>query len=419
MRLEDLTVKPLRPIVTEWVKLLVPRRQALHGPYQKRHPDRGAPARPAPHWWPKGVQYSEPSHLSKTGLLDLAVDLILQHRDSEIDQVKRKSDWTLTMRNEAVYQVTKTAKDLFSASKDPGFNESLKARALDYVLPGMFDIVQSYEDYVAQNDVAVLNDPNATLPKGTKHIYFPVPRPKQLPRMRVRSTQAVPANVTKVETHKESGSETGVDEAREQNIRRYLRRQERSQAQVPGGPAPEVQKVDVPSPTRMQNPYTTPASLDLEEHTATATSDSSFSQSLNELHPSDAKGGGFAGVGYGYVNEMYQAMQDASMCSDACQFQHNQCPAQLLCTSLNPLIDPYSGTPSFISSVAPRFIYKRNDVFSPVPTGTSLIPDGKTTSFDGLPYGFNGLPYDLGVNYQTPSPYYSSAQYAGESCNDQ
>jgi hypothetical protein len=46
----------------------------------------------------------------------------------------------------------------------------------------------------------------------------------------------------------------------------------------------------------------------LEEHTATATPDSSFNQSLNKLHLSDAKGGGFAGVDYGYVNEMYLAM---------------------------------------------------------------------------------------------------------------
>jgi hypothetical protein len=395
----------------------VPRRQALYGPYRKRHA--GAPASPAPHWWPQGIQYVEPSHLPKTGVLDLAVDLILQHRDSEMDQVKRERGWTLIMRHEAMYQVTKTAESLFSSSKDPGFNEIMKARALDYVLPEMFDVVQSYEDYVAQNSVALLNDPNATLLKGTNYIYFPVPRPKQPRRKRVRSTQAVPANVTKVETHKESGSETGVDEAVERNSRRYLRRQERPQAQVPEGPTPEVQNIDVPSLTRTPNPYTTPASFKLEEHTATATSDLSFGQSLNELHPSDTKGGGFAGVGYGYVNEMYQAMQDASMCSDACQLQLNQCPAQLLGTSLNSLIDLYSGTPSFISSVAPRFIYKRNDVFSPVPTGTSLIPDGKTTSFVGLLYGFNGLPYDFDVNHQTTSLYYNSTQYAGESCNDQ
>jgi hypothetical protein len=295
----------------------------------------------------------------------------------------------------------------------------MKARALDYVLPEIFDVMQSYEDYVAQNSVALLNDPNATLPKGTNHIYFPVPRPKQLTRKRVRSTQAVPANVTKVETHKESGSETGVDEAREQNSRRYLRRQERSQAQVPGGPAPKVQKVDVPSPTGTPNPYTTPASFDLKEHTATATSDSSLGQSLNELHLLDAKGGGFAGVGYGYVDETYQAMQGASMWLNACQLQFNKYPAQLLGTSPNSLFDLYCGTPSFRSSVAPRFMYKRNGVFSPVPTGTSLMPDEKTTSFVGLPYGFNGLPYNFDVNHQTTSLYYSSAQYAGESCNDQ
>jgi hypothetical protein len=399
------------------VKLLVPRRQAVYGPYHKRHPDADAPADPTPPWWPKGVDYFEPSHLPKTGLLDLAVDLILQHRDSDIDQVKReKGGWTLIMRRDAEYQITKTATDTFSSSKDPGFSQSMKTRARDHVLPEMFDVVQSYEDYVVQNGVALLNDPNVTLPKGTNHIYFPIPRPKQLPRKRVRSTQAVPASATKVETHKEFGSETGVDEAMERNNRRYLRGQEQPQAQVPEGPAPKVQKVDA---TGTPNPYTTPASFELEEHAATATSDSSFGQSLNELHLSDAKGGGFAGVGYGYVNEMYQAIQDASMCSNAYQLQLNQCPAQLLGTSPNSLFDPYSGTPSFRSSVAPRFIYKCNGVFSPVPTGTSLMPDGKTTQFDGLPYGFNGLPYDLGVNYQTPSPYYSSAQYAGESCNDQ
>jgi hypothetical protein len=172
-------MKPLRPIVTEWVRLLVPCRQTLYGPYHKRHPETDAPADFAPPWWPTGVDYFEPSHLPKNRLLDLAVDLILQHRDSGMDQVKRRSGgWTLIMRREAEYQVTKTPKGMFSSSKDPGFSESMKARALDRVLPEMFDVVQSYEDYVAQNSEALLNGPNATLPKGKQHTYLPVPRPK-------------------------------------------------------------------------------------------------------------------------------------------------------------------------------------------------------------------------------------------------
>jgi hypothetical protein len=144
MRLMELTMKPLRSIVTKWVKLLVPRRQALYGPHHKRHPDTDAPADPAPHRWPTGIQYVELSHLPKTGVLNLAVDLILQHRDSDIDQVKRRNGWTSIMHREAEYQVIKTTKEMFSSSKDPGFSESLKARALNHVLPEMFDVVQSW-----------------------------------------------------------------------------------------------------------------------------------------------------------------------------------------------------------------------------------------------------------------------------------
>jgi hypothetical protein len=185
---------------------------------------------------------------------------------------------------------------MFSSSKDSGFSESMKARALDSVLPSMFDIMQAYEDYLVQNNVwERINDPDADLPKGKLHSYLPVPRPKQpLPRKRVRIIQVIPVNVTKVETHEECGSETELDEAMERYSRPY--------------PAPKVQKIDVPSPTGTPNPYTTPASFELEEHTATATPDSSFNQFLNKLHLSDAKGGGLAGLDYGYVHEMYQAM---------------------------------------------------------------------------------------------------------------
>jgi hypothetical protein len=419
MRLEELTMKPLRPIVTEWVKLLVPRRQALYGPYHKRHPDTDAPADPAPHWWPTGIQYIEPSHLPKTGVLDLAVDLILQHRDSDIDQVKRRSGWTSIMRREAEYQVTKTAKEMFSSSKDPGFSESMKARALNHVLPEMFDVVQSYEDYVAQNSVALLNGPNATLPKGKKHTYLPVPRPKQpLPRKRVRIEQAVPATI-KDEPRDESGSETEVDERMERVTRHYLRRQERAQAQAttPETPAAAAHKVETRSPTETPIAYTTPAAFNLDDHTATASCTSSFNQSMNELQLSDAKGGGgFAEVDYGYTSEMYhQPMQDASMFSNACQSQFHPNPAQVLGTGPFPLYNSYplhSGTSSFGSSlaVAPGFTYERNGVFSPAPSGAAVLP---TTN------SFNGLPYDFDVNHQGPSLYYNGTQFAGQPCGDQ
>ena len=415
MRLEELTMKPLRPIVTEWVKLLVPRRQAMYGPYHKRHPDEDAPAPdPAPHWWPTGIEYIEPSHLPKTGVLDLAVDLMLQHRDTDVDEVKRRKGWTKIMRTEAEWQVNKTAKGMFSSSKDPGFSESMKARALDQVLPELFDVVQSYEDYVAQNDVGLLNDPNATRPNGTQHTYLPVPRPKQpLPRKRVRIEPAASVLAAiKDEHHDESGSETEVDERMERVTQHYLRRQERAQATTAESPAAnaQVHKVEAPSPAEMPMDYSTSAGFESDDRTSTGScTSSSFNQSLNDLQISDAKGGNFAEVSYGY--EMYQPMQEASMFSN-CQSQFHPYPAQVMGTGPYSMYNTYprhGEASSFGSSVTPGFTYERNGIFSPAPCGTPLM---QTTN------SFNGLPYDFDVN-QGPSLHNTSPQYVTQPCGGQ
>jgi len=62
-RLDELTTKPLRPIVTAWLKLLEPKRLNKYGRYNKKLP-RDQPGSTPP-WWPDGVPYQEPSHLDK------------------------------------------------------------------------------------------------------------------------------------------------------------------------------------------------------------------------------------------------------------------------------------------------------------------------------------------------------------------
>jgi hypothetical protein len=64
-RFRELTMKPMRDIVTTWVKRLEPRRQQQHGPYQRYADRRGAKpkAYTKPPWWPNSVPYVEPSHL--------------------------------------------------------------------------------------------------------------------------------------------------------------------------------------------------------------------------------------------------------------------------------------------------------------------------------------------------------------------
>jgi hypothetical protein len=65
-RLDELTMKPVRGMVTGWVKQLEPKRKGGYGPYHKMLPTE-APKDATPPWWPDTVLYVEPAHLEKEG----------------------------------------------------------------------------------------------------------------------------------------------------------------------------------------------------------------------------------------------------------------------------------------------------------------------------------------------------------------
>ena len=62
-RFDELTMKPLRGIVTHWIKLLEPERLGYWGKYHEMLPSEAE----SPPWWPRTVIYKEPSHLKKNG----------------------------------------------------------------------------------------------------------------------------------------------------------------------------------------------------------------------------------------------------------------------------------------------------------------------------------------------------------------
>lgn len=62
-RFGELTMKPLRGIVTLWVKLIEPVRRGDWGKYHGMKPSEAE----TPPWWPADVIYKEPSHLRKEG----------------------------------------------------------------------------------------------------------------------------------------------------------------------------------------------------------------------------------------------------------------------------------------------------------------------------------------------------------------
>lgn len=227
-RFDELTMIPVRKMVTRWVKQLEPKRMVGYGPYHKQLP-KDKPKNETPPWWPGDVPYVEPAHLDKEGkrfanpqyllltipgLLTLAVDLVLQHRDTRADELKRQQPWTRKLRRSAELEVTMTELDHFSTSQYPAFSTAMKERAEHKVLPSLFDVMQSYEDFVNQHRLWTYSD-RTKAPAGKSITWQAIPRP---PLQKSRYKKFRPAEqeraseVLKIEHDEDFGAETEPDD---------------------------------------------------------------------------------------------------------------------------------------------------------------------------------------------------------------
>jgi hypothetical protein len=177
-RLRELTAKPLRLIVAEWIKLAEPDRRGK-GPYSKIAPmyDRKGDY---PAWWPRHVRYGEPGHLRSDELCDVSIELLLLHQ-----RLDRKSNprtgWTSELAKRAIYLLEQTPTDKFAAG-DIEYNQAMKDRALKAILPDLFRVAQVYENLVAPLKLWERPEgPNgAAIPLGPSYTWKPIVRPAEL-----------------------------------------------------------------------------------------------------------------------------------------------------------------------------------------------------------------------------------------------
>lgn len=165
VRLQELTMKPLRDIVTAWVKRLEPKRQKKYGPYFRFKPNEPIPTSSisrsrCPPWWPAEVPYIEPSHLKlrrkllsaasgpcpcvyspAIDIIPLAVDIMLVHRTIDEESGKRNHpSWILKLKQDAEYCVSSKDTDQFSSSRGGPYNTVMKTRALEIILPRYYSL---------------------------------------------------------------------------------------------------------------------------------------------------------------------------------------------------------------------------------------------------------------------------------------
>jgi hypothetical protein len=144
--------------------------------------------------------------------LTLAVDMMLQHRI--IDKEKRKGSWVAKLRQAAQYAVETTPPDQFSSSKGSGFSEMMRSRALEEILPTLFETAQLYENHFASHghyEGSGIPDPD----KGKRVTWQPLMRPARppvAPRKRPRTSKTGPTPRSEINTDA-SGEETKVDDS--------------------------------------------------------------------------------------------------------------------------------------------------------------------------------------------------------------
>ncbi|KAJ4367018.1 actin cytoskeleton and mitosis protein [Neocucurbitaria cava] len=426
-RFDELTTRPLRTIVTAWIKQLEPRRLGGYGKYHKQLPSEQPPGCTPP-WWPEDVPYNEPSHLSKGHLQILAVDVMLQHR--KIDEVKRKGSWVTKLRQAAQCAIEMTTSELFSSSKRTEFSEKMKERALEFILPSLFDVAQSYEDHLAQYDL--YEGTGHTDPGEGRHVTWHAaskPPRSVSQRKRVRRSR-VPLS-TRVEHHdEESADETEVDDAVSNSFLRRGQVTAGKNTRASEGPksddsksektndagAPRQQVPVEPTPTATMFPLTQ-AFPKQEPHpdSSRPTPNTSFNQTMNDLQLNetmsmdmDVKGGDatqyqdptlfrnmfpfsqpmqYSSSHPGYV---FQPQGNASPFSNSTQSSFASGTTSGFASPFPMFHAPYSpqvGNPVFGATISSNnsngFPYQYEGVFPATP-----MPHANA-SFDGLPGGFN------------------------------
>ena len=360
--------------------------------------------------------------IATTDLQSLAVDVMLQHRI--IDEVKRKGSWVIKLRQAAQCAVEMTTSEMFSSSKRTEFSEKMKERALNFILPSLFDIAQSYEDHLAQYDL--YEGSGSTDPGEGRHVTWqPASRPpRQVPqRKRARATKAPPA--MKVDYNEDaSADETEVDETisnsflrREQaQARRHARASQESnhvaaRRRVPATPI-HVAAVDAPSPGVLKQ--------DLPPSSSGPAANMSFNQSLHDIHVGegmamsmDVKGGDvtqyhdqamlrnmfslsqpmqYSSSHPGYINQVFQPQETGSSFSHSAQSSFAAANTPGFASPFpmfNASYSPQVGNAGFGAPMAANdggFPYEYGGVF---PSATMLA--NSEGSFNGLPndYKYN------------------------------
>jgi hypothetical protein len=366
---------------------------------------------------------------------------MMQHRNIAIDEVKRSTgSWTTKLEQVANYEIDQTPPEQYSSSRNLEFSKQMKDRAVKVILPSLFEVSRTYEDYVMQRSLWTYPDISRA-PIGQEITWQFVPRPPKqvLNRKRLRAAKT---HVTKrpepiMENYlEESGDETEIDEEMvemsNQIIRRAQAQTARNEARAAAAQAADRNQAS-PEPTiKLSSPHairadstpgptqhgfyptsckTTPTPTPTLTHAPTPNSSfggltnhprvqedvkvefqadpaqqvqhrfTSHEEPMRYHHHQIDYSNAFPNVPeYGHSEPQPFGQFVPHGYIDASQYPvyNNSFPIQMCGASFNSNLPPDNL----------RFSYEADNIFSPIDLGMPIVSSQANTSFNGLPMNF-------------------------------
>lgn len=363
-----------------------------------------------------------------------------QHRDVAIDQVKRRGSWTNKLRKIAEYAVETASVEQFSSARSAKYSKLMKERAINVILPSLFDVSQSYEDFVFQHNLWQYTKPN-DFPRGKAITWQCVPRPPKLqgPRKRPRMPRSASRHQHQRETEsvdafqEGSGDDTEVDEGMTRYSEQQLARQAKAEARRQAKSAQEdrrsqnhrIESTTEPRPSEpisTKSTPTAPAAKPTQRGMASSglisTPSSSFGQSMHRLNLQDDVKGRHPAPSDHYEEQVVQ--DDVKPITSLPQQHdtHSNHPsssraahATAFSASEQPPFPPFAGQDSWDfsqmavfnepvslhSTVEPHsmnnehFPYNSNALYTTSPLAMTAMSNNPFMAFNGLPYHFETM----------------------------
>jgi hypothetical protein len=327
---------------------------------------------------------------------------MLQHR--LIDDEKPRGSWVAKLRQAAQYAVETTPPDQFSSSKGAGFSEWMQKRALNDILPNLFEIAALYENHIALYKLyegTRRMDPGYGTSVTWHRITRPPRRVARAKRIRKTKTAQVPRTESDVDA---SGSETEVDDTM---TRAHLQRTRQARSQAQQLQNPRQHAPETPAPT-VPTGASSPSTSQQDRHVLSlTTSNTCFGQHMYGIRLNEEMDANMPSYAR-QIDQVHKYPSNLPMQYSGYNFpvfQHQE-----------DTHSPHSAQSSFGSEHVPSFAHPLSVFDAPCPPQDDGFAVPMASNNAGFPYeykgafmfktvsnhsngSFHGLPHDPNANY--------------------